>query len=148
MREYIGLFRGKRIDNGEWVEGYLENCYPQGQWVEIVWFDNSEEWIIRRRCAEVDPDTIGECCGGLKDKNGKLIFEGDIVRHYDGNPDSEIEEKGAVFWDEIFCGWRRTSNGAFHHGAVDTYRMSPSCVYEIIGNIYDNGELLKGDNNG
>ena len=90
---------------------------------------------------EVIPETVGQYTG-LTDKNGMKIFEGDIVRHHNDLPDSEIIEMGVVFWDEKYCGWRRTSNGAFHHGVVDTYRISPECVYEIIGNIHDNPELI------
>jgi len=133
MREL--LFRGKRRDNGEWIEGYLAAfdlicpSYPYAGFVGV------------------DPETVGQYTG-LKDKNGKRIFEGDIVRHHNGNPyaDSDNIELGKVYWDEKYCGWRRTSNGAFHHGCVDTYRMSPDCVYEVIGNIHDNPELLGGDN--
>lgn len=79
---------------------------------------------------------------GLTDKNGTRIFEGDIIRHCNNNPYADIEEKGVVFWDEKFLCFRRTSNGGFHHGKVDTYRLSAQCDYEIIGNIHDNLELI------
>ena len=96
----------------------------------------------------VETKTIGQFTG-LTDKNGKRIFEGDIVRHHNNNPYviPDIVEKGVVYWADEYCGWRRTSNGAFHHGVVDTYRMSHECVYEVIGNIHDNPELLDGKEN-
>jgi uncharacterized phage protein (TIGR01671 family) len=101
--------------------------------------DNFAKWCVHT-------DTLGQFTG-LTDKNGKKIFEGDIVRHHNGNPYAinSIVEKGVVYWDDVTCGWRRTSNGAFHHGVVDTYRMSHECVYEVIGNIHDNPELLDGE---
>ena len=138
MREI--LFRGKRKDNGEWVEGNL--FVPD----KVTRLEAPTEILVGtnvvRISYEVDPETVGEYTG-LTDKNGKRIFEGDIVRHHNNYPDSEIEEKGVVFWCEKYCGWRRSSNWAFHHGAVDTYRLSPDCLYEVIGNIHDNPELLE-----
>lgn len=146
MREHMGLYRGKRVYGGRWVEGDLvpPNEIFAGCYIAHLEYLN-EHGEVGMISDEVDPDTVGECTG-LRDKNGKLIFEGDIVRHHNGNPYAlpDIIEKGVVYWDEAYCGWQRTSNGAFHHGVVDTYRMSHSCVYEIIGNIHDNPELLKG----
>lgn len=132
MREHMGLFRGKRLDNGEWVEGNLVHITlsPIQDWWEITTgrYDAMGHMVSHK----IDPDTVGECTG-LRDKNGKLIFEGDIVHHHNDNP-YVIQDEGKVYWDKNYCGWRRTSNGAFHHGVVDTYRMSRNCVYEIIGN--------------
>lgn len=132
MREI--LFRGKRIDNGEWAEGY----YLVAAGMAFISAFGIREPI------HVDGETVGQYTG-LTDKNGKQIFEGDIVRHHNDNPYAipTIVEKGKVYWDEGRCGWQRTSNGAFNHGVIDTYRMSHECVYEVIGNIHDNPELLK-----
>lgn len=132
MREI--LFRGKRLDNGEWVEGSLWLYGPEARIDVMFDFPRGLDWVA------VDNNTVDQFTG-LLDKYGKRIFEGDIVRHHNDNPDSKTEEKGVVFWDEKYCGWRRTSNGQFHHGIVDTYRLSPVCLYEIIGNIHDNPEL-------
>ena len=135
MREY--LFRGKLADQDEWIEGSL-----------ILYGEDAVIFAVRdfpegTGTFSVDPNTVGQYTG-LKDKNGKRIFEGDVVRHHNDNPYAipSIIEKGEVYWCERGCGWRRTSNGAFHHGVVDTYRMSPECVYEVIGNIHDSPELL------
>ena len=127
------LFRGKAEESGLWLYGDLR------QWSD----DRKGIYSYKiHRTRGVIPETVGQYTG-LTDKNGTRIFEGDIVRHHNGDPDAAVE-KGKVYWDERSCGWRRTSNGAFHHGVVDTYKMSHECVYEVIGNIHDNPELLGG----
>ena len=144
MREI--LFRGKRIDNGTWVEGSLLKVSLNGKTAHLIFGDDFifiNKDVKALNHAFVDPATVGQYTG-LTDKNGKKIFEGDIIRHYDDNPYDGVEEKGVVFWDEEFLCFRRTSNGGFHHGKVDTYRLSKQCDYEVIGNIHDNPELLKG----
>ena len=127
MREFIGLYRGKRKDNGEWVEGYY--C-TNPEWDRKTCGEH--HWIISCKNGiryEVDPDTVGECTG-LRDKNGKLIFEGDIVKA----PTGHISE--VVYWHDGFCQY------------CDCHKMHTDGVYadilEIIGNIHDNKELLKG----
>lgn len=149
MREI--LFRGKMY-NGEWIEGDLINTvrnederFRDAVMILGLEYERIGEYGAIRKPEFVRPATLGQYTG-LKDKNGKRIFEGDIVRHHNESPyaDSDNIELGKVYWDEKTCGWRRTSNGAFHHGCVDTYRMSPDCVYEVIGNIHDNPELFGG----
>jgi uncharacterized phage protein (TIGR01671 family) len=137
MREI--LFRGKREDNLEWVYGslHIESGETDRNGNQRLYY---RILGMRGECDYVDPETAGQYTG-LTDKNGKKIFEGDILQHHNEYPYSEIKEIGVVFWDEKYCGWRRTSNGEFHHGVVDTYRLSPNCVYEIIGNVYDQKEL-------
>lgn len=148
MREDMGLFRGKRLDNGKWVEGYLVVTPEDKEGKEFAyWIISGLDYIgsiydAPMKAELVDPATIGEYTG-LKDKNGKRIFEGDIVRHHNDNPDAEAKEAGHVYWDEGYCGWRRSSNGGFHHGVVGNYKLSRTCVYEVIGNIHDNPELLE-----
>lgn len=131
MREFIGLFHGKRKDNGEWIEGNL--LAPNYM---------CDDWCICQHlklvAIAVDPDTIGECTG-LKDKNGKLIFEGDIVRvHGDDLPhwidDGENREV-------------KYRNGAYtpfdeYDSDCNTFVLAGDC--EVIGNIHDNDKLLKG----
>lgn len=143
MREI--LFRGKSPVINEWVEGFLVLTRVGGKEIPtIITLDDLTKTLTEKRWFQVIPETVGQYTG-LTDKNGKKIFEGDIVRHYNYNPYAipSIIEKGVVYWDEEYCGWRRTSNGAFHHGKIDTYRMSHDCVYEIIGNIHDNPEIVE-----
>ncbi len=123
MNETRGLWRGKRIDDGEWVSGDMSRLISKNRYyIE----DNQEDWVC-----EVDPSTLGECTG-LTDKNGKLIFEGDIVK---------IRGKigRALFVDD---------EAGFIIDTDETYfTMSYSSECEVMGNIHDNTELLKGEAN-
>ena len=126
MREI--LFRGKRTDNGEWVKGYLYITHIGAH--EIGSYD--AEINIERFTFDVIPETVGQYTG-LTDKNGKRIFEGDIVRYED--------DIGYVIY-----------NGDDARFLVDSPNMYISMDYsnefEVIGNIHDNPELLGGENNG
>lgn len=142
MREI--LFRAKRKDNGEWVEGDLvhSKTTSRGVITEIY----SLEFIY-----EVLPETVGQFTG-LTDKNGNKIFEGDIVSFivFDYN-DNGKQHKGVVKWSDTeqiatqFLIWHDNKNeyygadGAFDLGWVH-YQ---DCEFEVIGNIHDNPELLK-----
>ena len=77
------LYRGKRIDNGEWVEGYLSypSCTEKGN--ESYYFYAKDSLGFFCRCV-VDASTICQCTG-LKDKRGKLIWENDIIKNDKGN---------------------------------------------------------------
>ena len=136
MREI--LFRGKRKDNGELVYGFY--CYnPLMKRGEMFSFD-----AVRCYVYEVIPETVGQFTG-LTDRNGKKIFEGDIVRFQYANyvVQREDETPGgcwastAYILDEIgvdcFLSFEET---------IDNY-CNEICV-EIIGNIHDNPELLSG----
>ena len=77
------ICRGKRKDNGEWVTGYYvfqrKRSGVFGQVISELDFDRHLIIDLRGNSHEVLPETVGQCTG-LKDKNGKLIFEGDIIR--------------------------------------------------------------------
>ena len=127
------LYRAKRIDNVEWEIGSLI-CLPDGEY-EIANRctnppDSDQMW---KKCVithKVDPSTICQCTG-LKDKNGKLIWENDILNS--GNL--------VVTWREELASYCHTKKGwmyqHFFGEAVD------SCDCEVIGNIFDNPELLE-----
>lgn len=126
------LFKAKRKDNGEWVEGYMVK-YPSGK-VEI--FKKCVELPdVLLRC-EVDPKTICEYTG-LKDKNGKKIWENDILRR-DGYWDIRIEFENGVFMV------RNTDKVQYINRVVYTpISIFDINVYEVIGNIFGNPELLE-----
>lgn len=124
MREY--LFRGKRKDNGEWVYGnFVRGCVDD--FAYIVEFGNKE---LCRNYVEVIPETVGQYTG-FTDKNGKKIFEGDIIQFCTGMKLHYIVEfdlGGFMLSRYDKCG-----------EIIDVYN-SPC---EVIGNIHDDPELRK-----
>ena len=126
-------FRGKRLDNGEWIEGDLLRMLDH--W--FIFPDPAPEGIDKYA---VDPATVGQYTG-LKDKNGKEIYEGDVIR----SPLSEDKTRP----HRIFY---HTGNAAFMGALVDRkelcyLRFDQDWIYkfekEIIGNIHDHKYLLK-----
>ena len=128
------LFKGKRIDDGGWIYG--SPIFQDGY--VLIRFWNSEEFEFEEHL--IAPESVSEYTG-LTDKNGNKIFEGDIVKHFN-NSDEEYDI-GVIYFDTEFMGWRRTTQGRFHKIKIDTYKLNPTCIYEVIGNIHDNPELLK-----
>jgi len=126
MREI--LFRGKRIDNGEWVQGY---AYQIWESVYILWgMTNGVPNMI-----EVIPETVGQYTG-LTDKNGTKIFEGDIVNVFTETT------RYVVKFDEWRCGWYPFASGD-GCGCCETHTHPPNYA-EVIGNIHDTPELMEG----
>ena len=137
MREI--LFRGKRIDNCEWVEGAFLNDRDGAFYISPAVSDISYgDCGNRRRIGcwyKVYPSTVGQYTG-LKDKNGKRIFEGDIVKT---DKFSEPNKQYIIKYDLQF--------GAFI--GQDRYNVyfvtfdGDSGEFEVIGNVHDNPELLE-----
>ena len=139
------LFKGKRLDNGVWVQGYLFGIWEKRY---ILWgMTNDIPNMI-----EVDPSTICQCTG-LKDKNGKLIWEGDIILFQLDNDDCPFLNKdtkkrlGKVFYK----GFRTTfAIGMGKNGSSSInddlwkYVQNGNRV-EVIGNVFDNAELLENE---
>ena len=132
MREII--FRGKRLNDGKWIEGSLCTTIPSDENFYTISYFDFEGYYVEEK---VIPETIGQYTG-LTDKNGKKIFEGDIVKHYCSSADKTVFDVGKIYWRENICQYRRTSRIEGHF-----YRVNISCEYGVIGNIHDNPELLK-----
>lgn len=121
MREI--LFRGKRLGDGEWVDGSLFIDEKKDKHEILVGYVNY------RVCWEVDPESVGQFTG-LTDMNGQKIFEGDIISGYDTNYVCEWDEGNVEF--TVFDG-----KESFGIAYADYMHM------EVIGNIHDNPELLE-----
>ena len=127
MREI--RFRGKRKDTGEWVYGYLiGNDVIVGDIVEF-----SDEYFNTEFWYKVDPKTVGQFTG-IKDKNGTWIYEGDILR-------DEFDRVFRVYWVD------GEARFAIRQKKRKTeYFMVINHIHSVaIGNIWDNPELLKGE---
>ena len=140
------LFKAKMIDNGEWVQGALFNGESHciiGQEIKFSPYTEHECKIVGY---EVDRDTICQCTG-LKDKNGKLIWENDIVKKefytdYDNCANSE-EYVGVVKYTD--CAWViETIRDKCTRPILEAMSYSEDVKhFEVIGNIFDNPELLE-----
>ena len=150
MREI--LFKAKRIDNGEWVEGLIWKKKYNTDKIFISCFpdkDDNEEVFV------VDPNTICQYTG-LTDKNGNKIWENDILRYSYDYPDSPwlkaegktnddiVYRTGNVFWQEWRGSWAVTSRIGKAGMNIDVFKYcrNPNRT-EVIGNIFDNPELLE-----
>jgi uncharacterized phage protein (TIGR01671 family) len=136
MREI--RFRGKRLDNGEWVYGYLiGKDVIVGDIVEFC-----EEYFTCEYWWRVDPKTVGQSTG-LKDKNGKEIYEGDVIE----TEKMEYSDSGHYIGMVKVLGKVVFSNGRYalhlETGAMPDLSFALS-FHEIIGNIHDHPHLLKG----
>ena len=141
MREI--LFRAKRIDNGEWVEGLLIIMWGEYH----ITHKNNENLAF-----PIVEDTISQYTG-LNDKNGNKIWENDVL--------SDDDMLSVVRWDDLeerFVIDDYGTKGCLmeygfdecmgEYGVVDTYGFDDFCSmqsFEVIGNIFDNPELVKGE---
>lgn len=142
MREI--LFRGKRLDNGEWIENdciiHLKErntVYISAHKEEVLLYGDDSLITKIENCMffGIDPKTIGQYTG-LTDKNGVKIFEGDILEVRYGSETHYCSVK----YDE------RTAQFVFDYGRRGVSKVEDllsGVVFMVIGNIYENPELLK-----
>ena len=160
------LFRGKRVDNGEWVEGYYTEL-PCGSLGATI-FSNDDELVCEDTTSyiikvftkqhtnysnsnplqviecekyEVIPETVGQFTG-LTDRNGKKIFEGDIVKEWSSHWKTPLKTEINIY--KVVCEYlgslqliRKTEYGE------NSTLLNRRSVVEVIGNIYDSPELLE-----
>mgnify|MGYP004690929475 CR=1 FL=1 len=130
MREI--LFKAKRIEDGKWIEGYYQKRYG--------FFGNEEHLIFRADSyavwgyAEIAPETLCQFTG-LYDKNGKNIWENDILMD-EFCP--EAVTYGTVEWN--FAGWVLHESDSIDREFIDEFVTE---YYEVAGNVFDNPELLQ-----
>lgn len=128
------LFKAKRIDNGKWVVGDLSHHKTGKVFVKPL------NGSAISTC-EVDKDTICQCTG-LKDKNGKLIWENDVVKfdvyYYEKLQSSIISQ---IKWCNDLCSLSLVVNNRGTRGTLG-HLMDSNKEIEVIGNIFDNPELL------
>ncbi len=135
------LFKARRADNGEWVPGCIVR----------YGFTNQEKWYIVPVYASnlysflIDKNTICQCTG-LKDKNGKLIWENDIIKYHFGNAYAQIRY-GA--YQSCFDN-QKTEHIGFYVDWSESRNYRKDLGYwinmvnaEVVGNIFDNPELIK-----
>lgn len=131
MREI--KYRGKRVDNGEWVYGYYSKSTPIFEGVGHSYItpicENGSIDMYRK----VNPNTVGEYAG-LKDKNGKEIYEGDILHN------EEEDSISTINWYDLVAQFVACTSPYEEDRHLELY-LSDGCV--VVGNIYENPELLE-----
>ena len=129
MREI--LFRGKQIDNGEWIYGDVIQ-FPMHGIVRII-EQNSDDGGSYGD-SEIDCDTLGQYTG-LTDKNGRKIFEGDVLKGKFSNYVIRFDEEERAF---VYGSSRK---GGYIH-SLAKYLIGDYKNLRVIGNIHDNPELI------
>ncbi len=134
------LSRGKRIDNGKWVEGCLivdEKDYSK-YFIGYMFGTNEDGTPHDLDVAQVDPSTICRCTG-INDKSGKLIWENDIIECKDEKHNFQTQ----IEWDAYCAGFifQDTETSAVGLDAITANGLYSES--KVVGNIFDNPELLE-----
>lgn len=129
------LVRGKESDDGSWVYGWY--CrYPFSRWPlkdAIIPAEDAEDGY--HHFVEVDGSTVGQFTGRL-DKNGKRVFEGDVLDFFSG------ESRGVVLWSDHDQCYIISPDGDENLHLDDFGNYGKPEYFEVVGNIHDNPELL------
>lgn len=129
------LFKGKRLDNGEWVKGFLVKTESNQAYIFHAWFipvlSVPSKWYT-----EIDTETVCQYTG-RQDKNGVKIFEGDILSEDDSC-------NYTVYWNEPLCSFLASGDQGDKYGAYNLslstnseYSKKELKKYSITGNIHD-----------
>lgn len=142
------LFRGKRIDNGEWVQGNLIRSNDAEDGYEAIIIPTNDSNMFTKGGSRgdlgfenwhrVNETTICQCTG-LKDKNGKLIFENDIMEAHIDEDFPEDVSRFKVQWNGK--GWIENHPDGVDREYLDDFDTEH---FKVVGNIFDNPELLEG----
>lgn len=133
------LYRAKRTDNGEWVEGYLIHAKKDYYICEKPYECMGEYSSLNGQSYGfggfkfVDPSTICQCTG-LMDKNGKLIWENDIAQYRDCTVENYV-----IAWESDKACFEHQQYGC----SIMNFEELSGIEVEVIGNIFDNSELLE-----
>ena len=129
------LFHGKNRTTKQWVEGYY---LKRGEATLI--YD-----VVQQGCGHfVDPQTVGQYVNRT-DKNGRKIFEGDVLKYFQRFPEEDLEDVMAVYFEECICGFmlKHRKPNEIPDLPTDLPSQSEMKYFEVIGNVYDNPELLE-----
>ena len=133
------LYHAKRTDNGEWGVGSYVYTFAPDKERPVVGVHMENHWIVDENgnMVTVDPSTICQCTG-LKDKNGKLIWENDIVKAWSQGRCATGKIKHRI--DGTWIMYPAWQNGEMWYLLPNDYGIT---TVEVIGNIFDNMELLE-----
>lgn len=159
MREI--LFKAKRLDNGEWVEGYYLNIAKINHFICTgkIKLDGALKGIIAPEMYEIDPDTLCQYTG-ITDKSGQKIWENDVLRGHGNEKDLSKAVFGGFYVIDVETLEIVDSVVGWHTEVIETDETSKCepfnlpmpltefyinrSEYEVIGNIFDDPELVGG----
>lgn len=159
MREI--LFKAKRLDNGEWVEGYYLNIAKINHFICTgkIKLDGALKGIIAPEMYEIDPDTLCQYTG-ITDKSGQKIWENDVLRGHGNEKDLSKAVFGGFYVIDVETLEIVDSVVGWHTEVIETDETSKCepfnlpmpltefyinrSEYEVIGNIFDDLELVGG----